>query len=172
MMTCQVCSKIIARLGAQGTDGLRTLADLKDLRWSSARSLVFTSGSIGPVPLRAHALPLSPSLSRVCGRTLLSLSPLALSLSSLASGPNGSATQHAATSCNKPQQARLAAASTPSLSLSTLSLNPPSRPTTNARTRISLFLCLSTLTCILLCNLNPKPQTPHTTPHLSTRLTR
>eukprot|EP00802_Teleaulax_amphioxeia_P001042 Tamp_01043.p1 GENE.Tamp_01043~~Tamp_01043.p1 ORF type:complete len:1995 (-),score=479.41 Tamp_01043:85-6006(-) len=44
----KVCSRIIARLGTQGANGLQAIADLRDLRWSSARSLSFTFGSVGP----------------------------------------------------------------------------------------------------------------------------
>ena len=44
----KVCSRIIARLGTQGGNGLRAIADLRDLLWSSARSLSFTFGSTGP----------------------------------------------------------------------------------------------------------------------------
>lgn len=44
----KVCAKIIARLGTQGGDGVRAIAELRDLRWSTSRSISFTFGSVGP----------------------------------------------------------------------------------------------------------------------------
>lgn len=44
----KVCTKIIARLATQGGNGVRAIADLRDLRWSTGRSLGFTFGSVGP----------------------------------------------------------------------------------------------------------------------------